>query len=121
MKCTSESYTCSEVHFFWRKRAEIQKLLARIQGSSYTEYARTSVGLRRNSKKYRKYTASITEFVENFFERLKVEMFYGEKFDSANAFIERLKSYIDYYNNERISVKLKEMSPVQYRTHSVIT
>ncbi|MEE1238900.1 MAG: IS3 family transposase, partial [Acutalibacteraceae bacterium] len=26
--------------------------------------------------------------------------------------------YIDYYNNERISLKLKGMSPVQYRTHS---
>ncbi|MBR2321668.1 MAG: IS3 family transposase [Clostridia bacterium] len=25
-----------------------------------------------------------------------------------------------YYNNERISRKLKEMSPVQYRTHSQI-
>ena len=29
-----------------------------------------------------------------------------------------LKIYIDYYNNERISLKLKGMSPVQYRTHS---
>ncbi|MBE6774172.1 MAG: hypothetical protein E7544_08100, partial [Ruminococcaceae bacterium] len=26
--------------------------------------------------------------------------------------------YIHYYNNERISLKLKGMSPVQYRTHS---
>ncbi|HIV62724.1 MAG TPA: integrase core domain-containing protein, partial [Candidatus Butyricicoccus avistercoris] len=26
---------------------------------------------------------------------------------------------IDYYNNERISIKLKGMSPVQYRTHSL--
>ena len=56
--------------------------------------------------------------MENFFGRLKVEMFYGEKFESVNAFIEELKRYIDYYNNERISMKLKGMSPVQYRTHS---
>ena len=56
--------------------------------------------------------------MENFFGRLKVEMFYGEKFESVTAFIEELKSYIDYYNNERISLKLKGMSPVQYRTHS---
>ena len=54
----------------------------------------------------------------NFFGRLKVEMFYGEKFESVNDFIDELKSYIDYYNNERISLKLKGMSPVQYRTHS---
>ena len=56
--------------------------------------------------------------MENFFGRLKVEMFYGEKFESVNTFIDELKRYIDYYNNERISMKLKGMSPVQYRTHS---
>ena len=56
--------------------------------------------------------------MENFFGRLKVEMFYGEKFESVNAFIDELKQYIHYYNNERISMKLKGMSPVQYRTHS---
>ena len=56
--------------------------------------------------------------MENFFGRLKVEMFYGEKFESVNAFIEELNEYIYYYNNERISLKLKGMSPVQYRTHS---
>ena len=56
--------------------------------------------------------------MENFFGRLKVEMFYGEKFESINTFIDELKSYIYYYNNERISLKLKGMSPVQYRTHS---
>ena len=32
--------------------------------------------------------------------------------------LNELKRYIDYYNNERISLKLKGMSPVQYRTHS---
>ncbi len=56
--------------------------------------------------------------MENFFGRPKVEMFYGEKFESVNTFIDELRKYIDYYNNERISLKLKGMSPVQYRTHS---
>ena len=56
--------------------------------------------------------------MENFFGRLKVEMFYGEKFESVESFIEKLHKYIYYYNNERISRKLKGMSPVQYRTHS---
>ena len=58
--------------------------------------------------------------MENFFGRLKVEMFYGEKFESVNAFIDKLKEYIYYYNNERISLGLKGMSPVQYRTQSQI-
>ena len=56
--------------------------------------------------------------MENFFGRLKVEMFYGEKFNSVDDFINELHSYIYYYNNDRISIKLKGMSPVQYRTHS---
>ena len=55
--------------------------------------------------------------MENFFGRLKVEMFYGEKFETVDEFVHRLKEYIDYWNNERISLKLKGMSPVQYRTH----
>lgn len=45
--------------------------------------------------------------MESFFGRLKVEMFYGEIFESVNDFIEELKKYINYYNNERISFKLK--------------
>ena len=55
--------------------------------------------------------------MENFFGRLKVEMYYGETFSSTDEFIRCLKDYIEYYNNERIILKLK-MSPVQYRTHS---
>ncbi len=58
--------------------------------------------------------------MENFFGRLKVEMFYGEKFSSVDDFTQKLHAYISYYNNERISLKLKGMSPVQYRTHPQI-
>lgn len=54
--------------------------------------------------------------MENFFGRLKVEMFYGEKFRTVDEFIHRLKEYINYYNNDRLS--LKGLSPVQYRTQS---
>ena len=55
--------------------------------------------------------------MECFFGRLKVEMFYGEKFASVEEFIQKLHEYIFYWNNKRISLKLKGMSPVQYRTH----
>ena len=58
--------------------------------------------------------------VENFFGRLKVEMFYGEKFQTVDEFVHCLKEYINYRNNERISLSLNGMSPVQYRTHSQI-
>lgn len=32
--------------------------------------------------------------IENFFGRLKTEMFFGEKFESVNTFIDKLKEYI---------------------------
>lgn len=65
----------------------------------------------------RKGTCMDNGAMENFFVRLKVEMYYGEKFESVKHFIQELEEYIDYYNNDRISLKLKGMSPVQYRTH----
>ena len=58
--------------------------------------------------------------MENFFGRLKTEMFYGENFQCTDEFIRTLEEYLWYYNNERISLKLKGMSPVQYRTHSQV-
>ena len=64
---------------------------------------------------YSHFIPETTIVMENFFGRLNVEMYYGEKFESVNAFIQKLHEYINYYNNERISLKLK-MSPVKYRT-----
>lgn len=58
--------------------------------------------------------------MENFFGRLKVEMFYGEKFQTVEEFVHCLKEYINYWNNERISLTLDGMSPVQYRFHSQV-
>lgn len=57
--------------------------------------------------------------MENFFGLLKTELFYLQKFDSIEQFIQELHDYIDYYNNRRIKVNLKGMSPVKYRTHSL--
>ncbi len=72
-------------------------------------------------KKYApEFKISVILDMENFFGRLKTEMFYGETFQSTDEFIRTLEEYLWYYNNERISLKLKRMSPVQYRTHSQI-
>lgn len=58
--------------------------------------------------------------MESFFGTLKNEMFYGHERDYQN--FDQLKQavdqYIDYYNNDRIKVKLKGLSPVQYRIQS---
>ena len=58
--------------------------------------------------------------MESFFGILKSEMFYGYEntFKSLNQLEQAIVNYIDYYNNKRIKVKLKGLSPVQYRTKS---
>lgn len=57
--------------------------------------------------------------IENFFGILKSELLYLQKFCSMEEFVKQLKEYIHYYNNHRIKAKLKGMSPVKYRTHSI--
>lgn len=57
--------------------------------------------------------------IENFFGILKSELLYLQKFNSIDEFEKELRDYISYYNNDRIKIKLKGMSPVKYRTHSI--
>jgi len=66
----------------------------------------------------RKATCSDNAAMENFFGILKQEMYYGEKLLSYEELKLKIETYIDYYNNERIKVKLAGLSPVQYRTQT---
>ena len=56
--------------------------------------------------------------MENFFGILKTEMFFGETFASVEYFKQKLEEYICYFNNERISLTLNGMNPVEFRIHS---
>lgn len=60
---------------------------------------------------------------EAFFGRLKVEMFYGRKWNniSTEDFMEILDGYIRWYNNERIKISLGGLSPMNYRRKLGIT
>jgi transposase InsO family protein len=58
--------------------------------------------------------------MENFFGILKKEFFYGRQFESIASFKAELKRYIHYYNHDRIKEKLKGLSPVQYRSQSLV-
>lgn len=58
--------------------------------------------------------------MESFFAGLKIEFYYDETSDSVEDFIARLNKYISYWNHDRNILRLKGMSPVQYRTHSLI-
>ena len=57
--------------------------------------------------------------MESFFGRLKTECYFGRRFETFSALEQAIHEYIHYYNNERIQVKLKGLSPVQYRTQSL--
>lgn len=56
--------------------------------------------------------------MENFFSIIKSELFYLNKFDSIASLKRQIVHYIDYYNNDRIKLKLKGLSPVKYRTQA---
>ncbi len=59
--------------------------------------------------------------IKSFFGLLKTEFFHDQSFPSVKNFQEELDRYMDYYNNARIKVKLKGLSPVQFRTQSFVS
>jgi putative transposase len=58
--------------------------------------------------------------MENWFGMMKTEFFYQKKFADVQSFKTELKKYIHYYNHDRIKQKLKGLSPVHYRTQSLV-
>jgi transposase InsO family protein len=54
---------------------------------------------------------------EGFFGRLKNEMYYNQIWTdtSLEAFIAEIDSYIRWYNEHRIKLRLGGLSPVEYR------
>lgn len=54
--------------------------------------------------------------IENFFGILKSELFYAKKYTSVDELKTDIQAYIEYYDNDRIKLKLNAKSPVQYRT-----
>lgn len=58
--------------------------------------------------------------MENFFSIIKSELFYLNKYNDIDELKKDIKEYIRYYNNDRIKLNLKGMSPVKYRAHHII-
>ena len=58
--------------------------------------------------------------MESFFGIMKSELLYPNTFNNMDHFKQELRKYIEYYNNDRIKLRLKGMSPVEYRTHNSI-
>jgi len=60
--------------------------------------------------------------MENFFGIIKNEMFYGHEteFKSLDELQNAIMEYIKWYNEKRINIKRKGLSPIQYRQQSLI-
>ncbi|MCR4789450.1 MAG: IS3 family transposase, partial [Treponemataceae bacterium] len=56
--------------------------------------------------------------MENWFGIMKSELLYPNNYSDVEVFKKDLIDYIDYYNNRRIKLKLKGLSPVEYRAKS---
>ena len=59
--------------------------------------------------------------IENFFGKLKNEMFYGHEyeFNTLDQLKEAIEEYIEYYNTKRIKVKLKGLTPCEARKQAL--
>jgi len=125
------SYNLSERPTFKQTMDMLQKAFIRIPTSSKL-ILHSDQGWQYQMKRYqvalreKKITQSMSRkgncldnaVMENFFSILKSELFYLKKFDSIDSLKRGIIDYINYYNNDRIKLKLNGLSPVKYRTQA---
>ncbi len=108
---------------FKRLRKDDKPLLHSDQGWQYqmTRYQKMLADKQIVQSMSRKGNCLDNAVMENFFGILKSECYYLQKFTSTESLAKGLDEYIHYYNHKRIKLKLKGLSPVQYRTQSFVT
>ena len=127
--CTPKVRHFWGAYFYGKKGQIFRKYSAEFKIGVIMDMRDHHLGLRETARKYEVTHAVILKWERIFLEE-GAEGLMKERRGRAcsasgtrkgrppNAFIDELKKYIHYYNNERFSLKLKGMSPVQYRTHS---
>lgn len=58
--------------------------------------------------------------IEGFLGIIKSEMYYLKKFDNFDELKLAIDNYIEFYNNKRLQKKLKGLSPIEYRTQTLV-
>lgn len=96
-------------------------LLHSDQGWQYQQlaYQRRLEEARITQSMSRKATCLDNACMEGFFGHLKDEFYRSRSFDSFESFKEQLDAYIIYWNTGRYQMRLKGMTPAQYRGHSI--
>lgn len=57
--------------------------------------------------------------IEGFWGILKSEMYYLNKFHTYESLEHAIYEYIKFYNTRRLQKKLKGMTPIEYRDHTL--
>lgn len=86
------------------------------QHSSWRDLINSIGGVQSMSRKGNCYDNAV---MENFFGHLKAEMYHDESFTSLDEFYQGLDEYIYWYNHERIQIRLKGLTPMQYRNQAL--
>jgi putative transposase len=102
---------------FSRLKAGDRPMLHSDQGWQYRmpEYRRLLDASATRQSMSRKGNCLDNAAMESFFGTLKSELYYLEKFRSVEELQTGIDSYIQYYNHDRIKLKLNGLSPVEYR------
>jgi transposase InsO family protein len=58
--------------------------------------------------------------MECFWGIIKSEMFYLRKFNTIEELIIEIEIFIEFYNNRRLQEKLQGLSPLEYRTQTLV-
>lgn len=58
--------------------------------------------------------------MEGFWGILKSEMYYLRQFDTFDELKKAIDEYIEFYNTRRLQSKLKGMTPIEYRNHTLV-
>ncbi|WP_276310412.1 IS3 family transposase [Planococcus halotolerans] len=106
-------------HAFERLDPAVELVLHSDQGWHYQmeKYQTALVNRNITPSMCRKGNCLDNAVIENFFGILNTELFYLQEFESVDHFRQQLDDYMVCYNQKQMKKKLKNMSPVVYRTH----
>lgn len=87
------------------------------QGSQYTSHAYQDMLLKVGARisMSRRGNCLDNASMESFFSHLKTEALYPYDIRSLDEAQRRMEEYIQFYNEERIQLKLNKLPPVEYR------
>ncbi|WP_099190214.1 IS3 family transposase [Tepidibacter mesophilus] len=99
-----------------RKRDTKNVILNSDRGFQYTSRRYNNL-IKRNNMSFgmsRKGNCLDNACIESFFGHLKFELFHFKNFKNLKEVISAVKKYINFYNNERLRLKLNNLTLIEY-------